>query len=85
MLNSEYAVRVHDAYTYDAVSREIIGRWAYPFVPDANLLPGSTYRRAQHHHHHVMARPPFHRVMGAQHHLHHVMARPPFHRVMGAS
>ena len=46
VLNSEYAVRVHDAYTYDAVSREIIGRWAYPFVPDANLLPGSTYRRA---------------------------------------
>ena len=30
VLTSEYAARVHDAHTYDAVSRDIIQRWALP-------------------------------------------------------
>ena len=41
---SEYAARVHDPHTYDVVSRDIIQRWAYPLVPDANLLPDRSYR-----------------------------------------
>lgn len=44
VLTREYAARVHDPYTYDAVCRDIVGRWAHPLSPDANLLPGLTYR-----------------------------------------
>ena len=35
--------------TYDAVSRDVVGRWAYPMTPDANALPRgerSTYAHA---------------------------------------
>jgi translation initiation factor eIF-2B subunit epsilon len=48
VLSAEYAARVHDPHTYDVVSRDIIGRWAYPMVPDANLLPDCTYRCSGH-------------------------------------
>ena len=44
VLAREYAARVHDPHTYDAVSRDIIQRWTYPLVPDSNLLPECTYR-----------------------------------------
>ena len=44
VLSTEYAARVHDPHTYDIVSRDLIGRWAFPLVPDANLLPGYAYR-----------------------------------------
>ena len=39
-----YAVHVGDLHTYAAVSREIIHRWSYPYVPDLNLIGESTYR-----------------------------------------
>ena len=48
VLASEYAARVHDLHTYDVVSRDIIHRWSFPFVPDANLLPGTAYRFSGH-------------------------------------
>jgi len=35
----EYATRVHNLRTYDAVSRDVIGRWVYPLAPDTNCLP----------------------------------------------
>lgn len=35
----DYAVRVHNVRTYDAVSSDILQRWSYPFCPDTNLLP----------------------------------------------
>lgn len=38
-LSGEYAARVHNLRTYDAVARDIVQRWAYPFVPDANWQP----------------------------------------------
>jgi len=44
IIAGEYAARVHDPHTYDSVSRDILRRWTYPLVPDANLLPGSSYR-----------------------------------------
>lgn len=37
-LRHEYAARVHNLRSYDAVSRDILQRWAFPFVPDANVL-----------------------------------------------
>ncbi|CAK7205609.1 translation initiation factor eIF-2B epsilon subunit, GEF [Sporothrix eucalyptigena] len=38
-----YAARVNSLQMYDAVSRDILGRWTYPMVPDTNLLPGHSY------------------------------------------
>ncbi|KXZ48102.1 hypothetical protein GPECTOR_30g197 [Gonium pectorale] len=34
----EYAARVHNLRSYDAVSRDLLQRWAFPFVPDTNAL-----------------------------------------------
>ncbi len=44
--SQEYAARVHNLRSYDAVSRDIVARWCYPFVPDTNLATrgeGLTY------------------------------------------
>ena len=35
--DNEYASRVHNLRSYDAISRDIITRWTYPFVPDVVL------------------------------------------------
>jgi len=37
-LKGEYGIRVGNLRAYDAVSRDIINRWAFPFVPDTNCL-----------------------------------------------
>ena len=53
ILQRDYAQRVHNLRTYDAVSRDILQRWAFPFTPDTNLLPrtgsygASTFRLAR--------------------------------------
>lgn len=44
ILSTEYAARVHDPHTYDIVSRDIVQRWTFPLVVDANIMPGSNYR-----------------------------------------
>lgn len=36
-----YAARVRDLAAYDAVSRDVVARWALPFAPDANLGGGA--------------------------------------------
>mmetsp|Transcript_1893 Transcript_1893/g.5530 ORF Transcript_1893/g.5530 Transcript_1893/m.5530 type:complete len:764 (+) Transcript_1893:77-2368(+) len=36
---AEYAERVANLRAYDAVSRDVLGRWAFPFAPDTNVLP----------------------------------------------
>ena len=38
-LKQEYAFRVRNLRTYDAVSRDVIQRWAFPFSLDTNMLP----------------------------------------------
>jgi translation initiation factor eIF-2B subunit epsilon len=37
-LNGEYGLRVHNLRTYDAVSRDVINRWLFPWAPDTNSL-----------------------------------------------
>ena len=32
-----YAARAHDPRSYDAISRDLLHRWVYPIVPEANL------------------------------------------------
>ena len=44
----EYAASVSNLRSYDAVSRDVIGRWVYPLSPDVNCLEGRAYHlRAQ--------------------------------------
>ena len=42
ILEHEYAARVQNFRSYDAVSSDILQRWVFPFVPDTNLLPCQT-------------------------------------------
>ena len=44
ILESEYAVCVGDLHTYAAVSGEMMHRWAFPYVPDLNLIGDTSYR-----------------------------------------
>jgi len=44
IINHHYAARVKNLRAYDAVSKDIIGRWSYPLCPDSNLLKDQTYR-----------------------------------------
>lgn len=41
---SGYAARVRSLRAYDAVSRDVLGRWAYPLCPDSNLVRGQSFR-----------------------------------------
>lgn len=43
IIKDQYAARVRNLKAYDAVSKDIVSRWAYPLCPDTNLLPGHTY------------------------------------------
>lgn len=40
-----YAARAHNLQMYDAITRDIVGRWTSPFLPENNLLPGQSYKR----------------------------------------
>jgi translation initiation factor eIF-2B subunit epsilon len=44
IVNDHYAARARNLHAYDAISRDVISRWAYPICPDTNLLRGQTYR-----------------------------------------
>jgi translation initiation factor eIF-2B subunit epsilon len=39
-----YAARVKNLQAYDAVSRDIVGRWTYPLCPDVNMLPDQSFQ-----------------------------------------
>jgi len=43
LLNNDYAARVQDPGTYHHICRDIVSRWAYPIVSDAQLLQDSSY------------------------------------------
>ena len=40
----QYAARVQSLRAYDAVTKDVMGRWTYPLCPDSNLVPGQSYR-----------------------------------------
>lgn len=46
---SEYAARVESLATYDAISQDILARWAYPLVPDSNLYANNSYSYESNH------------------------------------
>ena len=43
VVTDQYAARVKSLRAYDAVSKDVLGRWAYPLCPDSNLVPGQSY------------------------------------------
>ncbi|KAJ3056056.1 hypothetical protein HK097_008293 [Rhizophlyctis rosea] len=49
ILESQYAARVSTPQMYDSVSKDILCRWSYPLVPDANLLEGQSYQYSSPH------------------------------------
>ncbi|KAH6891034.1 nucleotide-diphospho-sugar transferase [Thelonectria olida] len=40
-----YAARASNLQLYDAISRDVLSRWTYPFIPESNLVPSQTYQR----------------------------------------
>ncbi|GAB0134602.1 hypothetical protein EsDP_00002967 [Epichloe bromicola] len=40
-----YAARASNLQMYDSISRDILGRWTFPFIPENNLVPAQTYER----------------------------------------
>ena len=43
IIKDHYTARVRNLKAYDAISKDVISRWAYPLCPDTNLLPGHTF------------------------------------------
>lgn len=46
IISDQYAVRVSNLHTYDAISRDVIHRWVYPLVPDN--IAGESYSYGRH-------------------------------------
>lgn len=44
-----YSARVESWQTYDGISQDVLERWAYPIVPERNLLPDQTYTYSSQH------------------------------------
>ena len=44
VVTDQYAARVKSLRAYNAISKDVCGRWAYPICPDSNLVPGQSYR-----------------------------------------
>lgn len=42
-ITDSYAARVESWQTYDAISQDILARWAYPVCPDSNFLENQSY------------------------------------------
>lgn len=45
ILEDGYAARASNLQMYDAISRDILGRWTFPFIPENNLISTQSYQR----------------------------------------
>ena len=48
VLEPGYAARASNLQMYDAISKDIIGRWTFPFIPENNLMARQRYSRHGH-------------------------------------
>jgi translation initiation factor eIF-2B subunit epsilon len=48
IVDQGYAARASNLQMYDAISRDVLGRWTYPLVPDSNLVAGHSYKLLKH-------------------------------------
>ncbi|PHH69485.1 hypothetical protein CDD80_6698 [Ophiocordyceps camponoti-rufipedis] len=44
VLDDGYAARASDLQMYDAIGRDILGRWTCPLIPENNVAPAERYR-----------------------------------------
>ncbi|KAK9768397.1 translation initiation factor eIF-2B epsilon subunit, GEF [Basidiobolus ranarum] len=49
IIQDEYAARVCNSQLYEVVSKDILSRWAYPMVLEANFLEGHSYKYSRGH------------------------------------
>lgn len=47
VIDGGYAARANNLAMYDCISRDMIERWTFPYVPDSNLVHGQTFRRTK--------------------------------------
>jgi translation initiation factor eIF-2B subunit epsilon len=45
IMEEGYAARAHNLQMYESVSRDVLSRWTFPFLPENNLTPKQTYHR----------------------------------------
>ncbi|KAH6653265.1 nucleotide-diphospho-sugar transferase [Truncatella angustata] len=45
IVSEGYGARATNLHMFEAVSRDVLGGWAYPFAPDTNLVKGHSYQR----------------------------------------
>ncbi|KAL8812604.1 MAG: hypothetical protein Q9223_001149 [Gallowayella weberi] len=43
VVTDQYGARVRNLRAYDAISKDMTGRWTYPLCPDSNHIPGQSY------------------------------------------
>jgi translation initiation factor eIF-2B subunit epsilon len=44
IVKDHYAARVSNPLLYEAISKDVLGRWTYPFGPYSNLVAGQTFK-----------------------------------------
>jgi len=47
IVNEGYAARVHNLQSYDAISKDVLGGWTFPLVPETNLLADQSYKTSR--------------------------------------
>ncbi|KAK3346269.1 nucleotide-diphospho-sugar transferase [Lasiosphaeria hispida] len=45
IVDKGYAARASNLQMYDCISRDILERWTFPYVPDTNMVHGQSFRR----------------------------------------
>ncbi|XP_044715539.1 eIF4-gamma/eIF5/eIF2-epsilon domain-containing protein [Hirsutella rhossiliensis] len=45
IVDGGYAARASNLQMYDAISRDVLDRWTFPFIPENNVVPDQSYHR----------------------------------------
>ncbi|ROW01776.1 hypothetical protein VPNG_07807 [Cytospora leucostoma] len=47
VVDEGYAARANNLQMYDSITKDVLGRWTFPLVPDSNLVSGHSYIMAK--------------------------------------